>query len=757
MKNAYIGAPVERVEDLRFLRGKGQYADDLTLPGVLYAAVLRSSIAHGRIRAIDTSAAKAMPGVHCVLAAGDLGGQMPVIPLRLWPMAELEPYGQPVLVRDKVRYVGEAIALVVAESQAQAEDALEAISVDIEALPAVASTQDADKPTALLFEASNSNCAIVYTAAKGDADDAFAQADYTRRERFAVQRHVALPMETRGVMAEWDDAKARMTVYGAAKVPFANRRILARLMSLEETAIDVLEADVGGGYGARGEFFPEDFLIPYAAKLLGRPVKWTEDRREHLMTMGHAREMDCDVEIACRRDGTILGLRGAIRVDEGAYMRTAGSISPRNVAQFISGPYRVPNVRVQSLVMLTNKAPIGTYRGPGRFETDFFRERLFDMVARDLKIDPVDFRRRNLVSAGEMPFPLPTLSPPEKREELDSGDNHAALERCLAEFDWADKLTLQGKLVDGRYHGLALSCFIEGGAAGPSENARLVLEPDGCVTVYVGSTSVGQGVETALSQIAADALEMPFERIRILHGSTTYVSEGFGSYHSRATVMGGSAILLAAEKLREMMRAAAAKRIGCGAAQIRLGDGVATGPNNSVISFGELAADGLSAEAKFSNHHHTYAYGSAAAHVAVDAGTGQVELLDYLMVEDAGRIVNPLVLEGQAVGGVVQGLGGAFLEHLIYDAEGQLLTGSLADYLIPTATDFPRIRAIMLQMHPSPHNPLGVKGAGEGGTIPVGGLMANAVAAALSSLKVEPRDLPLSPPRIWALIEDARR
>ena len=756
MKNAYIGAPVERVEDLRFLRGKGQYADDLTLPSVLFAAVLRSSIAHGRIRRVDTAAAVALPGVHCVLTARDLVGQMPVIPLRLWPMAELEPYGQPVLARDKVRYVGEAIALVVAESQAQAEDALEAIEVDIEALPAVASTQDAEKPTALLFEASNSNCAIVYTAAKGDRDDAFTHADYTRRERFAVQRHLALPMETRGVMAAWDDAKARMTVYGAAKVPFANRRILARLMNLEETAIDVLEADVGGGYGARGEFFPEDFLIPYAAKLLGRPVRWTEDRREHLMTMGHAREMDCDLEIACRRDGTILALRGAIRVDEGAYMRTAGSISPRNVAQFMSGPYRVPNVRLQSFVMLTNKAPIGTYRGPGRFETDFFRERLFDMVSRDLEIDPVEFRRRNLVTIAEMPYPLATLSPPEKHEELDSGDNHAALERCLAEFGWADKLALQGQLVDGRYHGLAVSCFIEGGAAGPSENARLVLESDGCVTVYVGSTSVGQGVETALSQIAADALEMPFERIRILHGSTTYVSEGFGSYHSRATVMGGSAILLAAEKLREAIRAAAAKRLGCDAAQIRLADGVATGPGNTSVSFGALAQDGIAAEEKFSNHHHTYAYGSAAAHVAVDAGTGQVELLDYLMVEDAGRIVNPLVLEGQAVGGVVQGLGGAFLEHLIYDAEGQLLTGSLADYLVPSATDFPRIRAIMLQMHPSPHNPLGVKGAGEGGTIPVGGLMANAIAAALSSMKVEPRELPLSPSKIWALIPEAR-
>jgi aerobic carbon-monoxide dehydrogenase large subunit len=752
MKNAFIGAAVERIEDLRFLRGRGQYADDLSLPRLLHAAILRSSAAHGRIRAIDIKRAAALPGVQCVLTAADLGEPLPVVPLRLWPLPELEPFGQPVLARDKVRYVGEAIAVVLAESKAEAEDALEAIELDIELLPAVSSTDDAQKPTALLFDQAGSNRAIVYTAEKGDIAEAFAAAEYTRREHFAVQRHLALPMESRGIMAAWDESQGRMTVYGAAKVPFANRRILARLMNLPESAVDVFENDVGGGFGARGEFFPEDFLIPFTARLVGRPVKWIEDRREHLMTMGHAREMDCDIEIACRRDGRILGLRGSIRVDEGAYMRTVGTISPRNVAQFLSGPYRVSAIHLQSAVMLTNKAPIGTYRGPGRYEGDFFRERLFDIVARDLKLDPVEFRRRNLVRAEEMPFPLATLSPPEKREELDSGDHHATLARCLAEFNWNGKLAMQGKLIDGRYHGLAIGCFIEGGAAGPSENAKLVLEQDGSIIVYVGSTSVGQGVETSLSQIAADALEMPMQRIRLLHGSTTYLTDGYGSYHSRATVMGGSAILLAAEKLRDMLREAAGRRFGCPAAEVTLSDEMAVGPNGRKLRFADLADGGLAAEEKFSNHHHTYAYGAAAAHVAVDPGSGGVELIDYVMVEDAGRIVNPLVLQGQAVGAVVQGLGGAFLEHLIYDQDGQLLTGSLADYLVPAAGDFPRIRAIMLQLHPSPNNPLGVKGAGEGGTIPVGGLMANAVAAALSSLGAEPHELPLSPPRIWQLI-----
>jgi carbon-monoxide dehydrogenase large subunit len=377
------------------------------------------------------------------------------------------------------------------------------------------------------------------------------------------------------------------------------------------------------------------------------------------------------------------------------------------------------------------------------------------MAAADLGLDPVEFRRRNLVTASEMPYPLATLSPPEKHEELDSGDHRGMFERCLQEFGWRDKAPLQGRLIGGRYHGLAVGCFIEGGAAGPSENARMALEADGTVAVYVGSTSVGQGIETILLQIAADALEMPMDRIRMFHGSTIYVSDGYGSFHSRSTVMGGSAILLAARKLQEKMRSAAALRLNCSVTEVMLTDGRARGPHASV-SFAELAADDLQVEERFVNHKHTYAYGTAAAHVAVDAGTGHVELVDLLLVEDVGRIVNPLTLHGQAVGSIMQGLGGAFLEHLVYDGEAQLLTGSLADYLMPGATEFPRIRAIMLQLHPSPNNPLGVKGAGEGGTIPIGGLMANAVAAALRSFGVEPRELPLSPPRIWALLQQGQ-
>jgi carbon-monoxide dehydrogenase large subunit len=756
--NAFVGQPIERLEDFRFVRGRGQYVDDLARKDMLHAAILRSAVAHGRIRAIDVSRAKKIPGVHAVITAADLGDSIPLVPMRLQPMPEFEAFGQPVMARDKVRYVGEALAMVLADSAGVAEDALSAIEVDIEPLPAVASWQSAAKNETLLFENKASNVTMKFRAVLGDAGAAFKNAPYSRRESFSTQRHTALPMEPRGLLAEWDAASGRLTLSGAAKVLFANRRILAKQLGLAVEAIDMVEYDVGGSFGARGEFYPEDFLIPFAARHVGRPVKWTEDRREHLMCMNHARESACDVEIACARDGTILGLRGHAFVDMGAYMRTNGAVGARNIAQFMSGAYRVPNIDLDVSLLLTNKTPVGTYRGPGRFETDFFRERLLDMAARDLGIDQVEFRRRNLVREADMPYKVATIAPFESKDELDSGDYQVTLERCLAEFGWAEKEKLKGKLIDGRYHGLAVCCFIEGGAAGPKESARLVLETDGTLTVYMGSSGVGQGLETAFAQIAADAMDMPMDRInQVFHGSTAYVSDGYGSYHSRSIVMGGSAVLDAATKLRAAMSAEAARQLNCGAAEVALADGRATAPDGKSVSWAELAPEPLSVEGAFSNHKHTWAYGAHAAHVAVDPKTGSVALIDYVAVENCGRMINPLTLKGQLVGAVVQGLGGAFMEHLAYDENGQLLTGSLADYLIPTASDFPKIRGFVMESHPSPINPLGAKGAGEGGIISVGGVIANAVADALSSLGVEPRDLPLSPSRVWQLVQDARK
>ncbi|MGC1890218.1 MAG: xanthine dehydrogenase family protein molybdopterin-binding subunit, partial [Stellaceae bacterium] len=559
--NRYIGSPVERVEDLRFLRGRGEFVGDLRREGMLHAAILRSPSAHGRVRRIDTTAAYAIPGVRAVITAAEIGA-VPTIPLRLLPLPGTERFLQPVIAVDRVRYVGEPVAVVLADSAALAEDGVGAIALDIEELSPVADRRASGRHDILLFEESGINLAMAFTAVSGDADAAFREAAYVRRACFQVQRYTALPMEPRGLLAEWDGAQGRMTVLGAAKVPFFNRDTLAAMLGLAPTHVDLIENDVGGGFGARGEFYPEDFLIPFAARHIGRPVRWIEDRREHLTAMNHAREADCEIEIACRQDGTILGLRGEVFIDLGAYVRTNGLIAPRTLAQFFSGPYRVPNMRITATALLTNKTPAGTYRAPGRYEASFFCERLIELAAGDLAIDSAEMRRRNLISAAEMPYKLPRLEPggPTADTECDSGNYGEAFDRCLAEFDWAEKRQLQGQLIDGRYHGVAVACFIEGAGAGPKETARLELASDGTVAVYVGSAAVGQGLETVMGQIAADTLGIPLDRVRVFHGSTSYLEEGYGAFHSRSTILGGSAVFEGATALLEKVRAAAAVR-----------------------------------------------------------------------------------------------------------------------------------------------------------------------------------------------------
>lgn len=754
-RNTLIGQPIERTEDLRLVRGKGTFVGDIVREGMLHAVIVRSQVAHGVIKGIDASGALAMPGVVAVITAKDLGTPVPRVPLRLQPLPQLEPFHQPMLAHDKVRYVGEPVAVVVAESQAIAEDAHDFVRFDVEVLPAVTTRESADAAAALLFPEHGSNAALTWTAKRGDAEAAFRAAAYTRTARFRIQRHAAMFMEPRGFVAEWDTVSQLMTVWGVAKVAWANRRILAGALGIAPEQVEMVEVDVGGGFGSRGEFYPEDFLVPFAARHVGRPVRWIEDRREHLMSANHARESECELEIAATREGRILAMRGRAYTNHGAYIRTNGSVAPRNIAQFSSGPYRIDNIHVTATMLVTNKTPSGTYRGPGRFEGDFFRERLIDLMAQDLGIDRVEIRRRNLVADAEMPYRLADITPYDHSDELDSGDNHALLERCLNSFGWAEKAKLAGRLIEGRYHGIAVGCFIEGGAAGPSEDVRLVLETDGHISLFMGSAGVGQGIETIMAQIAGDALEVPFERITVLHGSTTFVSNGFGSYHSRSTVMGGNAILDAAVKLKAKIREAAAVKLGCGAGDVVIEGETVRGGGRS-MTFAELVDTPIEAEGTFHNHKHTYSYGTQAVHVAVDPGTGHVAVLDHVSIKDCGRMINPMTLKGQAVGSMVQGLGGTFLEDLVYDADGQILTGSFADYLLPSASCFPSVKAEVIELKPSPNNPLGAKGAGEGEIVPVGGLLANAVANALSSLGVEPMELPLSPPKVWAMIETAK-
>ena len=761
--NSYIGSPVLRVEDLRLLRGKGTFVDDIPVERLLHAAIVRSSIAHGRINNIDTRQARGLPGVHAILTAKDVGEVIPRIPVRLNSAPELDPYHQPVIANGKVRYVGEPLAVIVADSAAIAEDAIEHVAVDLGPLqpalgvgPSKAAKTSRQDATDALFQGNPGNRALTSFVTKGDAERAFAQAEYVRRESFYVHRHTGIMMEARGVLAEWDSGNQRLTVSGASKVPFVNRKILAGLMNIAETSVDMIEGDSGGSFGLRGEFFPEDYLIPFAARLLGRPVKWIEDRREHFISISHAREVRCEIEIACNRDGTILGLRGDVHADVGAYVRTAGTVGARNVALFMAGAYHVPHIDIRSHVELSSKAPVGTYRAPGRYEADFCRERMLDLVSDDLGIDRLELRRKNLVQELQMPYPIPPIMPAPSHAELDSGAYEQVLNICLEKFDWKTKQALQGRQIDGRYHGIAVGCFVEGGAAGPSENAKIELRPDGTFAIYVGSSAVGQGVETVLSQIAADALGVDIGRIKLFHGSTTYVKEGWGSYASRSTVMGGSAILLCANDFKTLLKESGAAALGVSPGDVSLVEDAVRASDGREVRWTSLDASRLTLERTFFNKKHTFCYGSHAAHVSVDPRNGHVQVLDYVAVEDPGVVVNPLTLHGQVVGAIVQGLGGTLLEQLIYDSSGQLLTASFADYLMPLATDFPTIRAYSVPLRPSPNNPLGIKGAGEGGIIPVGGVIANAVANALRSMNVQPNELPLSPSRIWELIKDAR-
>ncbi len=755
-----VGTSLERLEDERFLSGMGQYVADIRKAGMLHAAIVRSSVAHGRIVRLGLDAARALPGIHAIVTAADIPQPIPRIPLRLVPLPEFAPYHQPVIASAKVRYVGEPIAVVVADSRALAEDAIDLIEIEIDSLPPVGD-RDVDAGGSFLFEETGTNVALRYHTTSGDPDGAFATAEYTRKETFQVQRHTAAPMETRGLTAQWDASGQTLKLYGAAKVPYFNRRALAAMMNLPETSLELIEVDVGGGFGVRGEFYPEDYLVPFVARMVGKPVSWIEDRREHLMATNHSRDVGATVEIACAKDGKITGLRGEVFGDMGAYIRTNGGVVPTAAGMFLQGPYRIANVDITVLALMTNKTPVGTYRGPGRFEANFFRERLLDMAAADLGIDPAEFRRINLIREDELPYSIGKRAPHLPEAIYDTGDYHNAFERCLTEIDWAGKAAIQGRLIDGRYHGVGIASFVESGGAGPKETSRFVLEKDGMVTIAVGSSMLGQGLETTFSQIAADALNIPISAFRIDHGSTARLADGLGSYHGRSIIVGGSAVLDGANKFRTAVIEAAANLLGRPNSELRFENGAVVSDAGASVGLGQIATsrppeDGLlSVDGIFLVNKPTYSYGTHAAYVAVDPDTGRVEVLDYVAVEDVGRAINPMIVSGQAIGALVQGLGGVFLDHLIYDEQCQLLTASFADYLMPTATDFPSLRSIALELRLSPTNPLGAKSAGEGGMVPVAAAVGNAVGAAVRSCGTQPLTLPLSPSKVWSLIHES--
>jgi carbon-monoxide dehydrogenase large subunit len=759
--NTFVGLPLERIEDDRLLRGKAAFVDDVVLDEMVYLAVLRSPVAHGRIVNINLDEAKAMEGVVAAFAGSDFDS-LPVIPLRLAPIEGVDRFLQPPIARDKVRFVGEPVAVVIAVSPEIAEDALERIELNIEPLPAVVNWETAAAPAALLFEENGSNTSARYTVGDGDIAKAFSQASYTRRETLYCHRHTALPMETRGLVAAWDESEGKLHIWGSTKVLWFNRKTTAEALGLQLDQVQMVGTDVGGAFGVRGEIYPEDILVPFVAKQLGRPVKWIEDRREHLMSANHSREVTCDLEIACSREGMILGLRGIVYGDMGAYTRTNGGIVPVRTAQFLVGPYRIPALEFDVAIFHTNKTPVGTYRGPGRFEANFFRERLMDLAAADLGIDAAEFRRINLITEAELPYSTGKLVPYEKPFVYDTGDYVAGLELVLKAIDYDRLSKMNGKEIDGRRHGVGLTCFVECSGGGARENSRVVLESDGRISVHTGCSMVGQGLETALTQLAADTLGVNLDCIKVHNASTEELNEGFGTFASRGAVKGGNAVVDGVRNFIEELMRLSAEIIGRAVNDLHWKEGAVRSHDGTVVfgladlvQYATTHQRKVEASGTYFSTDLTFSYGTHAAHVAVDPRTGAVEVIDYYASEDIGLAVNPLVVHGQLIGSVVQGLGGVFLDHLVYDENGQFLTGTLADYLVPTATDFPVIRGESYGDKLAATNPLGIKGAGEGGIVGVAGAVANAVAAALRPLNAKITSLPLSPPRVWQAIIDA--
>ena len=758
-----IGRALRRREDRRLLRGTGRFVDDFTLPGTASMAILRSPFAHARIGSVALGPARAAPGVIDAFCGADLDPPLPQIPFRLAGLSGFDRFLQQPIATDKARFAGEPVAVVVASDRYAAEDALAAIEVDYEPLPPVADPETAAEAETLVHDEAGENVAIRYTVGRGDADAAFAAAPYRRRERFRTHRQTALPLETRGLVGDFSNGET-LRLWGAAKVTHFNKRVLARAFDLPEAAVELIQLDVGGGFGVRGELYPEDYLVPIASRRAGCPVKWIEDRQEHLMATNHSRDIACTLEIAAERDGTILALRGRVVGDLGAYARTNGGIVPVRTVQFLPGPYRIPDYRCDAEIVVTNRTPTATYRGPGRFEANFFRERLIDLMAADLGLDPADVRLANLLGPDELPYDIGELVPGDTGTAYSDGDYPAALSRLLDEAGYEDWRRRQGEIgADGRRHGIGIACFVESSAAGPPEHAQIGADESGRIEVRVGSSSFGQGVETGMTQIAADALGVPPDAIDVRHGTTSLLPDGSGSYHSRSTVMAGNAVAEAAAAFRERCIALAALRWNAEPDGLAWRDGgvkKSDGAAAETIDIAALAAfarsrgESLEAAGRFDNNgRNAWSSGAHAAHVAVDTETGEVAVLGYHVVEELGRVLNPMLAEGQAVGAAVQGIGGALFDRIRHDRDGQLLTANLADYLVPASAEIPRIETVKLETHPASSNPLGFKGAGEGGVIAVGAAIANAIAHALGKSGEGPTQLPAAPADVLRLLD----
>jgi len=765
-KDRFVGRSVTRLEDRPLLLGQGRFAADVSFFGQLHMRLVRSTHANAKLLSIDTTAARATPGVHAVWTAADVA-DIPPIDFRLSKIAGLDGYRQRVLASGRVRYVGDPVAAVFAEDPYLAEDVADQITLEVEELPAL--LQAEQEPGE--FDSGRSTEAGIVRKEYGDVEEAFRNAHATVSLELRVGRHSGVPIETRGAIGRFDGAREVLELHGAAKVPHWNRDQVAGMLGLPPSRVHFYEGHVGGGFGIRGELYPEDILVCAAALRLRRPVKWIEDRREHLIAANHSRQQLHRVRAAIDSSGHILAIDDEFFHDQGAYVRTHAATVPDLAAAMLPGPYRVPAYRAIGHIRLTNKTPGGTYRAPGRYESTFVRERLLDAIAANVGVDGVEIRRRNLIAKTEMPYarPIETLG---THVTFDSGDYSALLASALAATNWAEvRADVQRRRSAGEAVGFGLSMFVEKSGLGPYDGVRVTVDTSGSVEVVTGAASIGQGVETVIAQICADALGVHYQRIRVVHGQTDQISYGMGAFASRVTVMTGEAARLAALKVRAKALDVAAEllqtssetldivdgkviRIGAGSGpSVALGD-VARHLSPASKSLGDRSP-GLTADGWFHTDQMNYPYGVHAAVVRVDGDTGAVKVLRYLVAFDIGKAVNPMLVQGQLAGGVAQGLGGALLEEFLYDNRGGPLSVTFADYLMPTLHEVPAIDIIISEDAPSPLNPMGLKGAGEGGINAVGAAIAAAIDDAIG-VPGAVTELPITPMRLRTLLRRIR-
>lgn len=763
-----IGVSVPRLEDERLLLGRGRFHDNTVRPGQLWLRVVRSPVAHARILAVDTGAAERVPGVVSVITATDLPGS-PRIPVRQpHPGIDFSPYLQPPLATGYVRYAGEPVAAVLAEDPYVAEDAAELVELALEELPAVLDARAAVGSRLASRPEAPAEVGLVEFG-YGDVDGVFAQAPHVISADLSIGRHSGTPLEGRGLVAEYDDITERLTIWGATKVPYFNRRVLSQMLGMPEYRIHMLESDAGGSFGIRGEFYPEDLLVPLLCLRTGRPVKWSEDRAEHLVAANHAREQRHDFQLAFDADGRLLGLRDEAWLDNGGYVRTHGAVVAALTSALISGPYRLPACRSRVHIVTTNKTPIGTYRAPGRFQHNFVREHVMDLAATRLGIDPVELRRINLLDRTELPMtrPMKVFGAPLL---LDGSDHLGHFDDSRARFDYDGwRAEAAAARAAGRLVGSGCAVILEKAGLG-HDSAVIDIGVTGAIRVSMGGASSGQGIETAMAQIAAEEFGVPADTVKVVLSDTDILPDGAGSFASRSTVVGGTAVKMAAEAALAKARRVAGAMLGVDPATLRIQHGalVVDGEPERRLGLGQIAAaaftpmyvrtgeePGLIGRGTYLADTMTYPYGAHYAQAEVDPETGKVRLLRYAISYEIGRAVHPRAVHGQLYGGVVQGIGGALLEEFHFDERGVPLSTSLGEYLWPRATDVPDIQVAVYEDSPAPGNPLGVRGAGEGGTAGVGAAVANAVRDALQ-LSGDVGALPLHPDRVLALLNRSR-